>query len=620
MRGEAASSSDPREPAHGSAAVEPKPPIEPGSGHDGSGSGEITGARIVAELCKAEGLGALFCAPGLYSITNAIAELGIHCYGGRTEGSMFSAADGFTRVTGEVAACSAIEGPGFTNLLMNFAAAHFARSPVLALIGSASPLSIDRQERPVPFMDQQSMTRDIRKYGKLVQDPARIVEHTAGAFRSLKSGVPGVAHLDFSWDVTMHRFPDRSQLSDSGSKRQYRSDSRSWPQPQSVRGAVEMVAKAERPLLVAGHGVFMRRGHADLARAAEKNDIAVVGSGPVRGNFPDDHRLSASFSSQTLRRADLVVFVGQYTMPNRGDWGFSPDVKTINVHPVQEELGHGWPIDLGIVSDEALFLEAFADALPSRERSSWTDEIAAARRDWEQEQIVLAATCLNYTRDAGALHPFTMLCEIHDFLYKGSIDPKQTVLVYGGAMTGFCAMTRNRAYRPGQVVPAMYQFGAMGPDIPLALGAAVAVQQGVGPQAPYQGAPVVVALGDGGLAYGLAELETCAKYRLPVVIVVYNNGANAWPMAMGVGQAEHIYRLRDNVRYDKIAEELGARGEIVRTPEELRQALGRSYELGARERLPSLINCVGLKEFNQPELYPPLIGFAPEPGVGSIKY
>src|SRR5262249_42258393 len=89
----------------------PKPPSFP-----------MRGAQVFAKVCKDEGLAALFCCPGNYEVINAICEEGIPCFGGRTEGSMCSAADGFIRVTGEVAACSGTEGPGFTNMIMNIGA------------------------------------------------------------------------------------------------------------------------------------------------------------------------------------------------------------------------------------------------------------------------------------------------------------------------------------------------------------------------------------------------------------------------------------------------------------------------------------------------------------------
>ena len=125
----------------------------PASRADFSGQG-MTGAQIFAKLCKDEDLPALFCAAGNYSIVNEIAQVGIPCYGGRTEGGMCAAADGFCRVTGEVAACSGTEGPGITHMMMNIGSAHFANSGLLVLASNSFLRSEDTQSW-IQFIHQQ---------------------------------------------------------------------------------------------------------------------------------------------------------------------------------------------------------------------------------------------------------------------------------------------------------------------------------------------------------------------------------------------------------------------------------------------------------------------------------
>ena len=130
----------------------------------------MNGAQVFARACAHEGLKALFCAPGNYQVINAIAAEGIPTYGGRTEGSMCAAADGFTRVTGEVAACSGTEGPGFTNMIMNIGAANAARTPLLVL---ASNMTVggDDTERGIQRGYQQPTTVGMKKYGKRLITP-----------------------------------------------------------------------------------------------------------------------------------------------------------------------------------------------------------------------------------------------------------------------------------------------------------------------------------------------------------------------------------------------------------------------------------------------------------------
>ena len=356
----------------------------------------MTGAQVFANLCQDENLAALFCAPGNYHMVGEIAQVGIPCYGGRTEGGMCSAADAFSRVTGEVTACSGTEGPGLTHMIMNIAAANAANTPLLVLASNTRLASEDNQKF-IQFMYQQPLTEGIRKYGKRITVANRIYEYGSYAFRHLKSGVPGVVHLDFPQEVALARFKDPSELECNFGREKYRSDSRPSPARKEMERAVDMIHQAERPVLIAGHGVFLRKGWEALERAAEKQEMAVVGSGPVRGNFPDEHRLSGSMSNAALMNADLVVFVGQYQMPSVGEYTLPNGVKTIRVHPVQEEIGRNWPVDLGIVSDERHFLEALADGLKPKKRDAWVQELAAAKRNWDEEQVERYGQFLKYT-------------------------------------------------------------------------------------------------------------------------------------------------------------------------------------------------------------------------------
>jgi acetolactate synthase I/II/III large subunit len=111
------------------------------------------------------------------------------------------------------------------------------------------------------------------------------------------------------------------------------------------------------------------------------------------------------------------------------------------------------------------------------------------------------------------------------------------------------------------------------------------------------------------------------KYKIPVICLVYNN--NAWGVyseANRTPQATHMYLFQENLRYDKMAEGLGARGEYVQTPGELRAALKRAYDEASRGNVSTLINMQAKKEFSVASLYPPGWTFSPEPGVGALMH
>lgn len=571
----------------------------------------MRGAQVFARVCKEEGLAALFCCPGNYEVINAICEEGIPCFGGRTEGSMCAAADGFVRVSGEVAACSGTEGPGFTNMIMNIAAANAARTPLLVL-ASNKRMSEDDTEMGIQTVYQQPTTEGMRKYGKRLIDSSRVHEYAAYAFRQLKTGVPRPVHLDFPQEISAARFKDASELRYYHEKSKYRTDARPHPDPKRIRLLAEMIRKSQRPMMVASTGVFYSRAWEALRAAAEKADIAVVESGASRGHFSDGHPLSASTAPGALMSADVVIFIGQYSMPNHGEYNFSPDAQFVRIDPDASDIGRNWPIDLGLVSCEKAALEALVEALPAARREAWRAELAAERKKFEDQNAAYYKTGLGYK---DAVHPAVIAQQLSDFLYRGEIAKEQTTIVSGGY--GIARYTRRylRAYRPGQICNGAYQYGAIGPDCGYAFGVSAAVQLGIGPQAPYQGAPIVGITGDAGFAYSGMEIETMMKYRMPVVMIVYNN--NAWGI-MSQGKPIHMYLFQENLRYDKIGEALGARGEYVARPEEFLPALRRSYQIAARERISTVINCQAKREFWQGSACPP--GFLGKIEPGCMAY
>ena len=579
----------------------------------------MTGAEVFAKFCSDEGLAGFFCCPGNYNMINAIAAEGIPCYGGRTEGNMASAADGFSRVTGEIAATSGTEGPGFTNMIMNIGAANAARTPLL-VIASNKTIGEDDTEHGIQTAYQQAQTEGLKKWGKRMITPNRIYEYSAYAFRQLKTGVPKPVHLDFPGEISGARFEEPGELQYYHDKTRYRTESRAHPDPADITRAVQMIAAAERPMIVASAGVFYDKAWEVLLEVAEKNDIAVTESAPQRGHFSDGHPLSASTGLDAVRSADLVILVGQYCMPSVGEFAFPPEAKWIRIDPDATDIGRNLPIDLGIVSSERAALEALAEALPNRSRQAWREELASARKAFDDQSEEYYQLGLKYSADTDSIHPAVIGKELNNFLYNGDIAPDETTVVSGGYGIGRYTRRYLRAFRPGQICNGAYQYGAIGPDIGYAVGVGAAVQQGVGPQAPYKGAPIFGVTGDAGAGYSIMEFETLSKYRIPAIMIVYNNNAwGVWPSGGGRGavRAQHMYLFQENLRYDKVVEALGAHGEYVTSPEQMKPALQRCYDLAAKEGIPSLINCQGKKEFwtNQ---YPPAMPrhFAP----GALAY
>ncbi|HYZ62063.1 MAG TPA: thiamine pyrophosphate-binding protein, partial [Acetobacteraceae bacterium] len=572
----------------------------------------MTGADVFARACKAEGLAALFCCPGNYEVIHALADQGIPAYSGRNEGAMASAADAFIRVTGQVAACSGTEGPGFTNMIGAIAAAHSCRTPLLVL-ASNRDLRGEDTEQGIQMMQQQPLTEGIKKYGKRLILPSRVHEYAAYAFRQLRTGIPGPVHLDFPKEIADARFRTARDVAYNIEKDRYRTESRPGPAPADIRRAVALIQQAQRPIIVSSTGVFYSRAWDALRAFAEQAQIPVAESGPTRGQFPDNHKLTASDAPGALPSADLVIFVGQYCMPTIGEYAFGPDAKYIRIEPEGGDIGRNIPIDLGIVSDERLALEALVEACPKLEHDAWLNEIGSARRGFMAENERYYTLGRGYT---DAVHPAVIAKELTDFLYQGDIPPDQTTVVSGGF--GIARYTRRwlRANRVAQICNAAYQYGAIGPDVGYSVGVSAAVQQGIGPQAAHQGHPIVCITGDAGFGFTGMEVETLAKYRMPAIVIVYNNNSwGTWYAARNEANRAPLHLFQEGLRYDKVAEGLGGHGEYVRTPDEFRPALERAWKVAVNESRPTVINCQAKKDFWVKEAYEPGFLGKVEPGV-----
>jgi thiamine pyrophosphate-dependent acetolactate synthase large subunit-like protein len=577
----------------------------------------MNGATLFAVACKAEGLAALFCCPGNYTVTHAMANIGIPVYTGRDERSMSHAADAFTRVTGEVSATSGTEGPGFTNLISGLANAKAARTPVLFLSSNKSVREEDT-EAAIQLMEQQSLTAHLVKWQKRLVSARRNHEYAAYAFRQLKSGVPGPVHLDFAAEAGDGKLTKAGDISYNFEKALYRTDAKPNPSPAHVAKALALLQQAKRPIIVSSAGVFYSKGWDALRQFAEKTQIPVVESGPMRGQFPDDHALSATCAPDALASADVVMLVGQYCMPNVGEYAFGPDARYIRIDPAAEDIGRNLPIEVGIVSDEKAALEVLTREAPAMRHDAWLAEIVAARKKFEDENAAMYKQGLAYK---DAVHPAVIAKELADFLYRGTI-PKERVLVGSGGF-GIARYTRRwlRAYRPAQIMNGQYQFGTVGADVGYAVGAGVAVKEGVGVQAAYKGYPTVTILGDASFGYSGMEVETMAKLRIPAVLLVYNNNAwGTWYLQDDEPHALPMHLFQENVRYDKMAEALGGHGIYVSKPEEFTPALKKAYKLAADTNMPVVLNVQGKKEFWQREKYPPGFLGKVEPGVMSYYH
>jgi thiamine pyrophosphate-dependent acetolactate synthase large subunit-like protein len=440
----------------------------------------------------------------------------------------------------------------------------------------------------------------------------------------MKSGIPKPVHLVFPTEVPNARFTSEKDLRYYVDKTRYRTEARAYAEPKAITAAIALLKSAQRPMIVSAQGVFAKRAWDVLKAFAEKTQIPVTEAAPQKGCFADDHPLSASASPNCYGSVDVVLVVGHYHMPTLGQWAFPPSAKYIRVHPVPEDIGRDTPIDVGIVSDERAALEALYNEAPAMKHDSWIAEVRAAEKQYNDERDAIYAKCAPYCRP-GEVHPAAIARAVGDFLYKGTIAKDQLTIVSGGF--GIARYTRQylRAYRPGQILNGPYWEIVVGPDVAYSVGVGAAMELGAGPQAAYKGSPILTITGDAGFGITGMEIETLAKYRMPAIVVVYNNNAwgtwaNQHPAPGERNRREQLHLFQENLRYDKMAEALGANGEYVTRAEDVLPALQRCYDVAVNKRLPSVINVQGKKEFWDPRVYPPGQLGKVEPGVGAYYY
>jgi acetolactate synthase-1/2/3 large subunit len=437
--------------------------------------------------------------------------------------------------------------------------------------------------------------RSFSKYTKRVLDWQRISVDLRQAFREALSPPQGVAVVEFPTNILYHQAEEKTQF--PGAKMYNPDEMRSQADPRSVARAVELLARAERPLLVGGDGVFWSGAAEELRELAERTSTPVYTRRAGQGALPEDHPLAirGAWKKPFTGRADVILTVG-FRFWSGEKFGQPPTWngrgRYIQIDPTPSRIGTHVPADVALVGDPKLVLRQLIDHIKehprefeSKKTSTWLGEVAEARKTFaatldEREQKV---------RDSVPIHPDRLTRDLVTVL-----DKNATVVVDSFTLSGYLSHWFVPRF-PGQVVDA-------GPLAPVGHGIGMAI--GVQLAAPSR--QVVTVIGDGGIGIGGWDMETAARYKLPIVAVLWNNsswGPSFDQMPILKGRTEPFDML-PNIRYDRIFTELGCHGEHVEKPEELRPALERALGSGK----PAVVSVIGDKRIGHPSLGGNLLG------------
>lgn len=526
---------------------------------------EMTGYRYIAEMLHGYGIRAVFHVP--YVLDGALVEmekLGIRRIRCHSEKAAAYMADGYARVVRGPGIAMA-QSVGAANLAAGLQDAWLACSPVIALTGRWMPHYLYRQA--YQEIDHRPLYDPVTKFNAYVDGVEQIPFLLRQAFREATTGAPRPVHLDFlglSGDLAAGSKLDTEPTVEP-SFRRYPAF-RPEPEPGRVVEAASRIARAERPVLVAGGGVTASGAQAEVVRLAEKLSIPVATSLNAKGTIPENHPLSAGVvgtysrkcANEIVGEADLVVFIGSQTggqvthfwqIPRPG----TPVVQ-IDVDPAQ--IGRNYPAEIAIQGDARVTLERLIEvAAPVPDRASWTERVRVLVDQWRAEfdSLLRSGTV--------PIRPERLCREITEFL------PSDAILLSDTGHAGMWTGAMIEITDPGQTY--LRCAGSLGWAFPAAMGAKCA--------APER--PVICFTGDGGFWYHLGELETAARFGINTVTVINNNRSfnqcrDAFEDASGGrGQGADDLWVFEDVDFAGVAKSMGCKGIRVEDPERIRPAL-----------------------------------------------
>ncbi len=540
---------------------------------DASAAALTDGIHLVVDALKLNDVTTIYGVVGIpvTDLARLAQAEGIRFIGFRHESNAAHAAAAAGFLTGKPGICLTVSAPGFLNGLVGLANATTNCFPMVQISGSSERHIVDLQRGDYEEMDQLAVARNFAKAAYRIHRAEDIGRGIARALRTAAAGRPGGVYLDIPAAV-LGEVIDKTAESRS-LWRVTDLAPRQLPAPEAVDRAIELLAGAQRPLVVLGKGAAYARADVQLREFIEATGIPYVPMSMAKGLLPDDHPQSAATArSLALKQADVVLLVGARLnwLLSHGDaptW--NPDAKFIQADIAASELDSNQPIAAPLVGDIASVMDAVLDRLkPGQVKApqSWRDEL----RERTDANVAKMAKRLEAARSAYPMKFLGALQSVRDVLAQ---HPEAYVVNEGANALD---LTRNTV--PMRVPRHRLDSGTWG-VMGIGMGYAIAA-------AVETGEPVVAIEGDSALGFSGMELETITRYKLPVTTVVLNNS--------GVYRGDEPSATRDpaptylHARHDLMIEAFGGTGYQATTPEEVTAALTRAIAQGT----PALVDCV----------------------------
>lgn len=536
-------------------------------------SNEMTGGEALARALQAHGVGPIFGMGGfqLLPFYDAVRRLGMtHSLISDERNGAF-AADAYARVTGRVGVCDATLGPGATNLVTGLVESLNGGTPVVAIIGDThrahSWKNMTQEARQLEIL-RPAVKEVIR-----VERIERLPELVKRAFMLATSGRAGPVVLDVPEDIAHDTYGFEAEEFEVDPAYQGIPALRCRPDRGSVKHAAELLAVAERPLILAGGGVHLSDAADALQAFAEQENIPVAHTLSGKGAIACTHALSAGIfgrysriANDLIEASDCLLVVGcklgeiatkRYTVPPAGKTLIHLDIDA-------GEIGRSYRTTLPLWGDAKAGIEDLSEALEEGSaerrdrRNAYASEASQKMQAWyEQSQGKL-------TSNAQPIAMGRLMHEIRRAL------PADGILIADGGFAAHWAGLLFDTQAPGRSFVPDRGFASIGYGLPAAIGAKLG--------APDR--PVVAVTGDGGFNMTLGELETARRLGLGIVLVVVNNAASGYVKALQhLMYGEGAYQSSDlsETDYARTADALGCQGIRVENPSDLREAFAQAF-------------------------------------------
>ena len=527
---------------------------------------QLTGSQILIECLKEQGVDTVFGYPG-GAILNVYDELYKHSdeikhiLTSHEQGASH-AADGYARATGKVGVCFATSGPGATNLVTGIATAYMDSVPVVAITCNVGVPLLGKDS--FQEIDIVGVTLPITKHNFIVKDVNKLADVIRNAFRIAKEGRPGPVLIDIPKDVTA-KMADYEYKTPVVPKVNKNIDSN------EIAEAIDMIKKARKTFVFVGGGSIISGASAEIAEFVEKVDAPVcdtlMGKGAFDGTNERYTGMLGMHGTKTsnfgVMECDLLIVLGaRFSDRVTGDTSkFASNARILQIDIDPAEINKNIKVDMSIVGDIKVVLEAINARLDKENHKEWMNHIYEMKKEYP----------LRYNKDI-LTGPYLM-----EKIFEVT-DGNAIITTEVGQHQMWAAQYYK--YKEPRTFLSSGGLGTMGYGLGASIGAKLGRKDKI----------VINIAGDGCFRMNMNELATATRYNIPIIEIIVNNHVlgmvRQW-QTLYYGQRYSYTVLEDQVDYVKVAEGLGAKAYRVETKEDFEAALKDAIAMN----IPCVLDC-----------------------------